>query len=75
MFGEELAEKFLNGKNEELNDSKEKFNNRHTSQKLVFLKYLMKNSDRIDDTIYNNIRDRLALNKETYNSEIKSIWY
>ena len=72
---QDLAEKFLNGKNEELNDSKEKFNNWHTSQKLVFLKYLMKNSDRIDDTVYNNIRDRLALNKETYNSEIKSIWY
>ena len=72
---QDLAEKFLNGKNDELNDSKEKFNSWHTSQKLVFLKYLMKNSDRIDDKVYNNIRDRLALNKETYNSEIKSIWY
>ena len=68
---EQLAKDFLDEK--EVNSLK-KFKDWHTNVKLAFLNYLLENKDKINDTIYNNIKNKLNLAEE-YNAEIKYMWY
>ena len=51
-----------------------KFKNWHTNVKLVFLGYLKDRVEKIDGTIYSNLRDTLGLH-DSYNAEIKHLWY
>jgi hypothetical protein len=49
------------------------FKSWHTNVKLVFLNYLYTNLDRIDNNIYELLRDKLNLHNG-YNVEVSAIW-
>ena len=70
-----LAELFLQGESnkigeKELND----FKSWHTNVKLVFLGYLINNKERINQNVYELLRDKLNLHTG-YNTEISYSWY
>ena len=70
---EKLSNDFLDEK-EDKDLALKKFKEWHTNTKLAFLNYLIENKVKINDTIYNNIKNKLNLAEE-YNSEIKYMWY
>ena len=70
--GEDMAEAFLKGDNDI--KYRDIFKQWHTNVKLVFLNYLYENISRINDTVYNNLRDVLQLHGG-YNAETKYVWY
>jgi hypothetical protein len=54
--------------------AKQKFTNWHTNVKIVFLGHLKENLTRINDQVYENLKNILGLH-EGYNAEIKHLWY
>lgn len=52
----------------------EKFKAWHTNVKLAFLNLLDENFSKIDNDLYNALRDNVKLHSD-YNAEVKNIWY
>jgi len=52
----------------------QEFKSWHTNVKLVFLNYINKNINRVTNSIYVNIRDKLNLHSGN-NVEISYVWY
>jgi leukotriene-A4 hydrolase len=75
---EELCNRFLNAeiKADEGEKVRNEFKGWHTNQKIVFLDYILAHADKVNDTVYEMLRDVLQLNDyKIYNSEVKFTWY
>ena len=68
-----LGDKFLNGNCS--SDDKNIFVNWHTNVKMYFLKYLIKNIDKVNNDVYDKLRDVLGFKSEHYNMEILNLWF
>lgn len=67
-----LAEDFLSGHIK--SNAKEIFYNWHTNVKLVFLNYINERIERVNNSVYENLRDNLKIHSG-HNSEVSYVWY
>jgi leukotriene-A4 hydrolase len=68
-----LGDKFLNGNGS--SDDKKIFIDWHTNVKMYFLKYLIKNIDKVNNDVYNKLKDVLGFKNEHYNMEVMNLWF